>query len=382
MTVRVLLALSVGFCVAHPSQARFIRADLEKVPIARLAENIEKLVVDNPKNAEFTLNLARAHAMAFAKKADELDVNKRTPDAAWLGYAPTRLPFGKVETTEDKEKLKAAMANLEKATAWYEKTLKIDEGNATARLGLAWVTEQAGKKSEAIKLYRSLVEEAWEKNKEKDLKSLGLTGETITTEAGSYLIALLDAEKDKDEIGTLKNRIATLKKLPRPITPIAVPLADWLTVSDLEDLAGRVKFDADGTGERKTWTWITAKAAWLVYDPKGTGAIDSGLQLFGSVTFRLFWSNGYSALSALDDDRNGSLTGKELDGLALWHDANGNGIADEGEVKTLVKYGIVAVSCQWQALKDHPDRIAHNPAGITFKDGRTRPSFDLILRAK
>jgi hypothetical protein len=57
----------------------------------------------------------------------------------------------------------------------------------------------------------------------------------------------------------------------------------------------RVRFDADGSGPRD-WTWITPEAGWLVHDADGAGTIDSALQLFGSVTFWLFWSNGYEPM--------------------------------------------------------------------------------------
>jgi hypothetical protein len=45
-------------------------------------------------------------------------------------------------------------------------------------------------------------------------------------------------------------------------------------------------------------------------------------------------------------------------------------------------YGVTAVSCKAEVLKGHPDRILHSPSGVTFKDGTTRPTFDLILKAK
>src|SRR5262249_49754946 len=93
----------------------------------------------------------------------------------------------------------------------------------------------------------------------------------------------------------------------------------------------------------------------------------------------LFWETGYDALAALDDNHDGVLTGKELDGLALWHDANGNGISDPGEVKPLSEWGIVAISCKSERDPSHPDRIAFSKAGVTFRDGTTRPTFDLVL---
>jgi hypothetical protein len=130
---------------------------------------------------------------------------------------------------------------------------------------------------------------------------------------------------------------------------------------------------------QKQWTWINPRAAWLVYDPNRTGKVDSALSMFGNVTFWLFWETGYDALAALDDNGDGVLSGKELDGLALWHDANGNGVCDPGEVKPLSEYGIVALSCKYERDPKHPDRIAFSKVGVMFKDGRTRPTFDLVL---
>ena len=222
-----------------------------------------------------------------------------------------------------------------------------------------------------------MVEKGWEA--EKGLTSLRPGGHTVTGEGAGYLIPLLDPDKDKAEIATLTERAAKLKKLPRPVTPVAVPLRDGLAAADLEDRSASVAFDADGTGLRKNWTWATRDAAWLVHDPKQSGKVTSALQLFGGVTFWLFWETGYDALAALDDDRDGQLTGAELAGLALWHDANGNGVSDPGEVKPLSEHGVVAVSCRWERDPRHPDRIAFSKAGVTFKDGKTRPTFDLVL---
>jgi hypothetical protein len=195
-------------------------------------------------------------------------------------------------------------------------------------------------------------------------------------------VPLLDPNKDANEIDDLKARVAILVKLPRPVTPIAIPLKDGLEARDLEDRSAAVRFDADGTGLDRQWTWINPNAAWLVHDPNHTGKITSGLQLFGNVSFWCFWDNGYEALSSLDDNGDGVLSGAELHGLALWHDANGNGVCDPGEVRPLSYYGITGLSCQWQTDAQHPDRIAFSPRGVTFQTGATRPTFDLILRQR
>ena len=356
----------VAFAVlAQPGTAMFMRVDVEKIPVERLAKNLQDAIDKDPKNVQALVNLGRVYAMAYSLRAEEVPVNAKRPEAGvWFGYTPPIVPFTQVAKTEDKEKLKAAQENLDKAIKLYAKAIELAPDDQRARLGYAWLLSQTDRKTDAVAALRKVLEDAWPK--EKDLKSVGLGGHTITAEGAGYLIPLLDAEKDKDEITTLKERMDKLRKLPRPVTPIAVPLKDGLTAADIEDRSAAVPFDADGTGLKKKWTWISRDAAWLVYDPQKTGKVTSALQLFGNVTFWLFWETGYDALAALDDNRDGQLTGSELAGLALWHDVNGNGICDPGEVKPLVEYGIVAISCRGERDPAHPDRIAVSRVGVTY----------------
>jgi tetratricopeptide (TPR) repeat protein len=377
---RLLVALiAVALCawLGSPASALYIRPDLEKVPVERLAKNLQDAVEKNPKDAKAVLNLARLHAMAYSLRSDMVEVNKKSPGEVWFGYEPPLVPFRDLKKTDDMDKLKAAKEHLDKAIKLYEEAIKLAPDDQRAQLGYGWLLAQADKKTDAVAALRKVIDKAWEK--EKDLKELGLGGHTIVAEGADYLIPLLDKDKDKEEIAKLKERAEQLKKLPRPITPIAVPLKDGLTASAIENRTARVAFDADGTGLRKNWTWITTDAAWLVHDPKHTGKITSALQMFGNVTFWLFWDTGYDALAALDDDRDGKLSGAELVTLALWHDANGDGVSDPGEVKPLAAYGIVALSYRHERDAAHPDRIAFAKAGVTFKDGTTRPTFDLVL---
>lgn len=375
------LAAAVAVTLAGTAPARYARVETEKVPVERIVSNLEAQVKENPKDAQAVINLARAHAMAFTKRAGALEVRKDGRNGGlWFGYEPPFVPFGAVEKGQGGAEDAAAKDHLMKSLALYEKAVALAPTNPAATLGRAWVIDQSGDKAKAVAAYRALVRDGWAT--EKDLKTLGLGGHTVTAEAAGYLVPLLDAQKDAAEIADLKMKAETLKKLPRPVTPIAVPLRDGMTAGDLEDAQAAVRFDADGSGIKKHWTWVTKDAAWLVYDPSGRGEVDSALQLFGSVTFWMFWEHGYAALSALDDDRDGRLTGVELRGLALWRDANGNGVADAGEVQPITDAGIVAVSCRHERDESHADRIAFSRAGVTFRDGRTRPTFDLVLKPR
>ena len=349
----------------------FVNPDLIDVPVERVIKKLETFLQNNPGNVTVRFNLARAHAMAYALKTDTTQVWKgREDQGVWFGYLPEHIPF-KVEPTTDKTKLEAAKAHLAEALRQYEEVVRLAPDNLTAALGYAWCIDQSGDKQKAIKQYRLVIDAAWAK--EKDLKEAGLGWHSITAEAAGYLIPLLDRNADRNEINTLQERINVLSTVPRPITPIVIPLLDRLEPDNLQDHAADVRFDADGTGLRKHWTWISKDAGWLVYDPQHTGKISSALQMFGGVTFWMFWNNGYEALRSLDDNGDGMLTGEELKGLAVCRDINGNGISERGEVRTLSDWGIIALSCRY-VFESDSNLIASSEHGVTLRDGSTRPT--------
>ncbi len=379
--LRIALALA-ALILALPAfvQSRYREPDLVNVPIERLIKNLEAIISKDPNNIQIRFNLARVHAMAYALKTDTAHVNKNEENlGAWFGYEPDHVPF-KTVSTSDQNILKAAKEHLARAIEQYKEVLRLAPDNLSVSLGHAWCIDQSGDKERAIKEYREVIETAWVN--EKDLQHAPLGWRSVTAEAAGYLVPLLDKDKDSKEINVLQDRIKRTTAIPRPITPIAIPLRDGMTELDFEDRSARVAFDADGTGLKKQWTWITSDAGWLVYDPHTTGKVVSALQMFGSVTFWMFWGNGYQALAALDNDRNGILTGRELDGLAIWRDINCDGISDRGEVRGLMEWGITGISCTYRRDNSHPDRIAFSPRGVVFRDGSTRATYDVILRVR
>ena len=357
--------------------AIFTRFETQTVPVERLIANLESEIKASPTNAQAMTNLGRVHAMAYALKADRLPALQSDANSERPFYPPGagRVPDVVVPPKSAEHKA-AADRHLTEAIRHYEAALALDPRNITARLGHGWVLEQRGDKPKAIDEYRRVVELAWPS--EEKIKALGVGQRLYTQEAARYLIPLLDPVRDRTEIQDLTAKQESLKARPRAVTPIAIPLADGLDSAIVDPLA-RVRFDADGSALDYRWTWITPNAAWLVYDAGGTGRIRSALQLFGSVTFWLFWNNGYDAMRALDDNRDGELSGGELRHLALWHDRNANGVSDAGEVRSLASAGVVALSCLYEA-GDGARVAAISPRGVRFSDGRTRPTYDVILR--
>ena len=371
------ILLMAGLLAPNAARARYIRPQLEATPVDRLVKNLSEQLKAKPKDVTLRFNLARVHAMAFALKTDQAKVRSGKANlGAWFGYEPRHVPF-KAAPTKDDAKRKAAEAQLKLALERYAEVLKMDPKHLSAQLGYGWCLEQAGKKAEAIAQYKKTIELGWAK--EKDLRFAGLGWHSVVAEAAGYLTPLLDPEKDAAELATMKQRVAQVRRVRRPVTPLAVPMADGLRVADMVDRAVRVRFDADGSGERKPWSWLSRDAAWLVYDQKQTGRVTSALQLFGNVTFWLFWENGYQALATLDDNADGQLTGAELRHLALWRDANANGISEAGEVTPVSAAGIVALSCKYNVVSRSPDCRAMSPSGVKFKNGRIRHTFDIIL---
>ena len=165
---------------------------------------------------------------------------------------------------------------------------------------------------------------------------------------------------------------AAVPNAPQSPSAMVVPLRD-APFTQLVDNGSSVAFDFAGTGENSVRGWLTPDAAWLVWDPEWRGQTRTGADMMGDRTWRVVWRDGFEALRALDDNRDGELTGAELGGLALWRDENANGVAESGEVVPANVHGIAAISVRARASV--PGLITA-PAGVRFEDGRTRPLYD------
>lgn len=381
----LIAAANVGSCLLSELHAKnteafttqYIQPDLENVPIETLIENLKKQVELDSKNAGLYLNLARVYGMAYAKKTNELSVNKRHPNAAWFGYDASHVPYGEIVKSDDSKTNEVAKENLKLSIENFEKAIELDDENLTAQLGLAWSLDQLGKEEQCIELYRDIIEESWKQ--EKDKRAAGPGWHSIVVEAARYLKPKLDKDADAAEIAEIDKRIAEISRIPRAITPIAVPLGKDHSLEAVIDREVAVKFDLDGTGIKKRWQWIKPTAGWLVYDKTGNKEIGSALQLFGNVTFWCFWDDGYAALSSLDADQNGMLEGAELENICVWQDLNSNGISESNEVNSLAHHRIVRINCQ---SEKHKTQIKWSENGVHFDDGTTAPTYDIVLANK
>ncbi len=406
LTRRHIVKAALLLPVAVYAPRMYVPADVQRIPLARVSANLQRAMRAEPRNPQWVHNLARAHAMAWSTRTQDVPImtgyqpgfaplrpgatdaaRRRATDSTaqnatsvWFGHEPAVVPFTQVVDVTDSSRLRVARAHLDTALALYEAAIALDSTDLKIRLGQAWLLSQTPNRPRAIARLRGIVRD-FPMDEQRASKNRSFGGHSVLAEAARYLIPMLNRTTDQAEIDRLQQQIREEERRPRAVTPIAIPLEDGASASDLENRAASVTFDADGTGLPKRWSWIRPNAAWLVHDPQHTGRITSALQLFGSVTFWMFWGNGYDALASLDDNRDGALR-TELDGLALWHDANSNGVSERGEVRPIAAYGIIALSCTASRDATHPDRVFHATAGVTYRDGTTRPTYDFVLHER
>ncbi len=262
----------------------------------------------------------------------------------------------------------AALARLEAARAHYARAIELDGENLRARLGHAYALDRLGRVGEARRELRCILR--------KGLPRLaGAQSEwedhAVLTEAAAHLEHLATSSGDRAKMRRLRERLEASRPIMY-VTPIVVPLADR-PFDAIVDPGSNVAFDFAGTGDRRAQGWLTPDAAWLVWDPEWRGEVRSGFDMIGQRTWSVFWSDGFEALRALDDNRDGELTGAELGGLALWRDENRNGVSEPGEVLPANVHGIAGIAVRGQTTR--PGLITA-PAGVRFEDGRTRPLYD------
>lgn len=343
--------------LASMALAKPYMPDTVDVPTDKLLTRMEKKAAAAPKDARLQYLLARVHAIAYAQNQTQFAVGRQTPDEPFFGPFDPGYPPSAVQPKPGAKK------HLKLALEHYRKAVELDPKSNIYRLGLAWTLEESGQKKQAIEQYRKVYRDA-------DLKDDSPNfGKSICEEAGGRLLELLDPKKDAAEIAQIKATIARLEKIPRAVTPVLVPLDRKTPFERLVNSDARVRFDLDGSGRRRAWGWTTPEAGWLIYHDGAS----SGLRMFGSVTWWVFWRDGYEAMSSLDLDEDGWLTGSELDDIKVWCDRNQDGVCDKREVLTLDELDIVGLRCR---SEQHPLGFPYSPEGVRYRDGQLGPSYD------
>lgn len=134
----------------------------------------------------------------------------------------------------------------------------------------------------------------------------------------------------------------------------------YLPHANSEFSKNAVMFDFYGNGFPVMMEWVGTNDG-LLCRPEADGTV-KGTNLFGSANG---YENGYDELASIDTNKDGVISGAELEGLMVWQDENHNGVADKGELKSLETLGITSISA------------THNNYSSTYtRNGKSYKTFD------
>ena len=400
----IVAALALMIIAAKPMRPGHIPGD-------RLITNLTERLKKEPGNTEIYYLIGRAHYATFSKAVEsswsnrgEVEVyDHRQKDGLPIFYTlpgniyPWDSKTAVKDTSDNRRHIEGAISSLRTALNMTNGPGKIvkgleDPGLAHLTLGCTFESGAllAGKVKLAEPLKNLVTTQQWrlaaaseyllafnstiaEDRKVHEEPIWGLRS-LVAYEAGLSYLRLQPASKQSKGI---KVEIDKLLKLPPPrmITPLVMDLTGSKPLTSLLDNSHQVEFDLDGSARPQTYGWVKPTTAFLVWDPFNEGKVTSGRQLFGNATWWMLWDNAYAALDALDDNRDGWLSGKELKGLALWYDRNGNGISDPGEVISINNTQIASIRTRF----DGPQGESFvSSQGVRLKDGRVLPTYDWV----
>jgi tetratricopeptide (TPR) repeat protein len=373
---RVVIALVALLPLA--ASAKFMQP--VPAPVDRLITNIERQLTNRAGDADLHYRRGRLYALSAVQKEAHIRGNAEIDFTILSGNDAVLAVPASVVTR----------AALKTSIESYRTALKLKPDHAPSHLGLGWAIEASAKLKvpgadlkDALAAYKKafeLTQPEDGKRTEQPLSMTGLKG-LLSYEAGEAYVRLAESGGgDAAFVKTAKDHLGKMNGLPRAskVTPIIFSKSGKGSLQQLQDSTRCSTFDLDATGLGQCWEWLTPNAGILVWDPSGKGAVKNGWQLFGSVSFFLFFDHGYEALELLDDDGDGWLAGKELDGIAVWTDSDRDGQPSAKEVKTVQQEKIRRIAVQPVFSRG----VWQQPRGLEMANGTTRATWDWVTRPR
>jgi len=182
--------------------------------------------------------------------------------------------------------------------------------------------------------------------------------------------------RGSDADGDQADSNITVHLSPPAIPPVAFDL-DGDGVEFVDRSAG-VTFDYDGNGSAQATAWVGPDDGILAIDANGDGRINDASEL-------VFGRDGQTDLQGLaeryDTNHDGILSAADADfgRFGVWQDANGNGVTDAGEFRTLAEAGIVSLSLTSDGnarTAANGDVVVHGETRYVRADGSTGIAAD------
>jgi tetratricopeptide (TPR) repeat protein len=377
MHTRFAIAL-IALIATGTAHAKFMQP--VPAPVDRLIANLERQLTNRGGDADLHYRRGRLYALSAVQKEAHIRGNAEI-DFTILSANDAVLAAPASDVTR---------AALKTSIESYRAALKLKPDHALSHLGLGWALEASAKLKvpgaelkDALASYKKAFELAQPEDGKRTEQPLSMTGlkSLLSYEAGeAYVRAAESGGGDAAFVKTAKDHLGKLGALPRPskVTPIIFSKNGKGSLEKLRDPSRCSTFDLDASGMGQCWEWLTPNAGILVWDPSGKGEVKNGWQLFGSVSFFLFFEHGYEALELLDDDGDGWLAGQELDGLAVWTDLDRDGQPRASEVKPVRQEKIRRISVQPVFSRG----VWQQPRGLELTNGATRPTWDWVTHPR
>jgi len=293
------------------------------VPVSRLIRNTTRYIKAHPKDSQGYYLLGRLHSFAFAgnthteeSKYSRLFGPDTLPNARFIEPVPReeRTVPGKILPAGARWHLSESLRNYRRATELQPK-------QPLAYLGLGWMLEQGALfadqvdapfeksprrapaqewRAEALTIYRRLA------TNPENLYDAGPQPESpegLRVEASRAILRMLSgpnlSPEEKADIDLARKVNEDFEEKVKKaaagrsdgqiggrqiISPIIFPLRGPAPLEALLAPGRVVSFDLAGNGVPANWPWVNSDAGFLVWDPENRQRIESGRQLFGSVT--------------------------------------------------------------------------------------------------
>ena len=146
-----------------------------------------------------------------------------------------------------------------------------------------------------------------------------------------------------------------------------------------------VRYDITGAGLQTSVGWSSPEDGFLVRDINNDDLINDGTEMFGEATVLANGEraqDGFEALSDLDTNQDGLIDSQDeaFSSLAIWRDANTDGLTNAGELLTLAQHDIASLNLSYS----ESDRVDNGNqlrlvSNYTTTDGTSYEMVDVWL---
>ena len=134
-------------------------------------------------------------------------------------------------------------------------------------------------------------------------------------------------------------------------------------------------------GDHRYSGWVSGGDAILAYDENHNGAVD-GYSEFGLSRFAPGSNSDLAGLAAFDTNGDGIFDASDdaFDDFLVWVDSNGDGIAQDGEARTLAEAGILSIDLRLNGQSStQAGNFISNTTSVRFADGSVHDAADVAF---